>query len=85
MLLDSEERRAAAGAARTAEEMWQALGADAWVVVPIGSTTREGEGHQLEGTRLTVVKLGKGGVPEEEGDARWVMWCFLRCSKEEMK
>lgn len=45
----------------------QALGVDGWVVVPIGSSTREG--HSLEGTRLTVVKMGKEAAHLDE-DAR---------------
>ena len=56
--VDSEVRRAAVAAARTSGDMWAALGTDAWVVVPIRSTTRPG--HDLEGTRLTVVNLSKG-------------------------
>lgn len=43
VVLDSEERRAAAAGARSASDMWGALGTDAWVVVPIHSTTRPGE------------------------------------------
>ncbi|PSC68513.1 suppressor of RPS4-RLD 1-like isoform X1 [Micractinium conductrix] len=56
--LDGGERRAAAAAASTAGDMWKAVGTDAWVVVPVQSTTRPG--HKLEGTRLTVVNLSKG-------------------------
>ena len=43
--LDSPERSAAAAAASTAQEMWDALGTDSWVVVPIESTVRPG--HQV--------------------------------------
>lgn len=63
----SEGKAAAAAAARTAADMWAALGMDAWVVVPIESTTRPG--HQLEGTRLTVVNMSKGLGAAEAADA----------------
>ncbi|KAI7837041.1 hypothetical protein COHA_009118 [Chlorella ohadii] len=56
--LDSEQQQRAAAEARTAEQMWAALGTDSWVVVPIESTTRPG--HSLEGTRLTMVNMSKG-------------------------
>lgn len=67
MPLDSPEKRAAVQAAVTAADMWRAIGADSWVVVPIRSTTRPG--HVLEGTRLTVVNLAKQPVAAaaEEG------------------
>jgi hypothetical protein len=35
----------------------QTIGVDSWVVVPIASAYRQG--HKLEGTRLTVVKVGR--------------------------
>ena len=40
------------------------------VVVPIESSQRSG--HSMEGTRLTVVKLGKEGAPAEDDEARLV-------------
>lgn len=40
--------------ALSAEDMWRAIGADSWVVVPIHSATRPG--HCMEGTRLTLVR-----------------------------
>ena len=52
--------------AGTAGDMWRALGADCWVVVPIQSTTRPG--HTLEGTRLTVVNLSKQPAAAGEGE-----------------
>ncbi|KAL4437434.1 hypothetical protein ABPG75_004573 [Micractinium tetrahymenae] len=64
--LDTPEKQAAAQGARTTEDMWCAIGTDSWVVVPIESTTRPG--HTLEGTRLTVVNLGKQ-PGEAEGEA----------------
>ena len=42
--------------ARTAEDMWKAIGTDSWVVVPIQSAARPG--HIMEGTRLTLVRPG---------------------------
>lgn len=64
-----DARRAAVAAATTAQELWAAFGTDAWVVVPVGSTTRPG--HTLEGTRLTVVNFSKGpGAAEAAADAR---------------
>ncbi|GAB4814575.1 hypothetical protein N2152v2_001621 [Parachlorella kessleri] len=68
--LDSEDRRRQVAEARTAGDMWQALGKDAWVVVPIESSQRSG--HSMEGTRLTVVKLGKEGAPAEDDEASYV-------------
>ncbi|BDA45969.1 probable UDP-N-acetylglucosamine-peptide N-acetylglucosam at N-terminal half [Coccomyxa sp. Obi] len=41
--------------ARSAEDMWRAIGTDSWIVVPIASAARPG--HTMEGTRLTLVKL----------------------------
>ena len=41
------------------------------VVVPIESSQRSG--HSMEGTRLTVVKLGKEGAPAEDDEARLVI------------
>jgi hypothetical protein len=53
--LGGVEKREAIGEAQTAEDMWKAVGVDSWVVVPIESISRTG--HQLEGTRLTLVRL----------------------------
>lgn len=36
--------------------MFNAVGVDCWVVVPIGSTSRKDVGHTLEGTRLTITR-----------------------------
>jgi hypothetical protein len=38
----------------TPAEMYNALGIDCWIIVPIRSVCREG--HTLEGTRLTITK-----------------------------
>ncbi|GLI61283.1 hypothetical protein VaNZ11_003633 [Volvox africanus] len=51
----SESQREAIHAARTAEDMYQVIAQDSWVVVPIHSVAREG--HMLEGTRLTLVRV----------------------------
>ena len=64
--LSSAAAQARVAAATTAKELWQAVGRDAWVVVPIASTSREG--HTLEGTRLTVVKLGEKGARAGPGE-----------------
>lgn len=53
--INTEAKRKAVAAATTAEELWKALGVDAWAVVPIASVSRPG--HDLEGTRLTVSTL----------------------------
>jgi hypothetical protein len=42
--------------AHTAEAMWNAVGTDCWVVTPIKSAARHG--HDMEGTRLTLVCCG---------------------------
>ncbi|GIL49345.1 hypothetical protein Vafri_5718 [Volvox africanus] len=51
----SESQREAIRTARTAEDMYQVITQDSWVVVPIHSVAREG--HMLEGTRLTLVRV----------------------------
>ncbi|PNW88256.1 hypothetical protein CHLRE_01g021450v5 [Chlamydomonas reinhardtii] len=51
----SEAKRAAIRAARTAEDMYQVLQQDSWVVVPIHSVARAD--HMMEGTRLTLVRV----------------------------
>ncbi len=51
--LAGEHKQAELQEARTAEDMWKAIGADSWVVVPIQSAARPG--HIMEGTRLTLV------------------------------
>ncbi|KAL3145349.1 hypothetical protein ABBQ38_001606 [Trebouxia sp. C0009 RCD-2024] len=53
--LASEDKQAEVQAAKTAADMWKAIGKDSWVVVPIASTSRPG--HTMEGTRLTIVKV----------------------------
>ncbi|KAL3144958.1 hypothetical protein ABBQ32_003464 [Trebouxia sp. C0010 RCD-2024] len=53
--LASEDKQAEVQAAKTAADMWRAIGKDSWVVVPIASTSRPG--HTMEGTRLTIVKV----------------------------
>ena len=52
--LAGEHKQAQVAEASSAEAMWQAIGADSWVVVPIASTARPG--HTMEGTRLTLVR-----------------------------
>ncbi|KAG2444526.1 hypothetical protein HXX76_001272 [Chlamydomonas incerta] len=51
----SEAQRAAIRAAKTAEDMYQVIQQDSWVVVPIHSVARPE--HMLEGTRLTLVRV----------------------------
>ena len=51
--LEGEATREAIRAAKTAEDLWQAIRVDSWAVVPIASAWRPG--HVLEGTRLTLV------------------------------
>lgn len=51
--LVGEATREAIRAAKTAEDLWQAIRVDSWAVVPIASAWRPG--HVLEGTRLTLV------------------------------
>ena len=51
--LAGEHKQAELQDARTAEDMWRAIGGDSWVVVPIQSAARPG--HVMEGTRLTLV------------------------------
>lgn len=51
--LAGEHKQAELRDARTAEEIWRAIGTDSWVVVPIQSAARPG--HVMEGTRLTLV------------------------------
>ena len=53
--LGSDEKREAVKKARTALTMHRIIGQDSWVVVPLSSVSRPG--HQLEGTRLTLVKV----------------------------
>lgn len=40
--LAGEDKQAEVQAARTAGDMWKAIGKDSWVVVPIASTSRPG-------------------------------------------
>ncbi|KAG2452817.1 hypothetical protein HYH02_002163 [Chlamydomonas schloesseri] len=53
--VDSESQRAAIRAAKTAEDMYQVIQLDSWVVVPIHSVARPE--HMMEGTRLTLVRV----------------------------
>lgn len=57
--LSAPEAREALQKATTARDLWAAVGKDWWVVVPIKSSVRGG--HEMEGTRLTVVNLSKPG------------------------
>lgn len=41
--LASEDKQAEVQAAKTAADMWKAIGKDSWVVVPIASTSRPGQ------------------------------------------
>ena len=41
--LAGEDKQAEVQAARTAGDMWKAIGKDSWVVVPIASTSRPGD------------------------------------------
>ena len=41
--LASEDKQAQVQAAKTAADMWKAIGKDSWVVVPIASTSRPGQ------------------------------------------
>ena len=54
--LAGEEKQAEVQAARTAGDMWKAIGKDSWVVVPIASTSRPGtlpaDAHCLAHTSL---------------------------------
>jgi len=54
--LAGEHKQAELQDAKTAEEMWKAIGQDSWVVVPVESITRPG--HIVEGTRLQLVRHG---------------------------
>lgn len=65
VIVDTQKRLSQVAAARTAQDMWQALGTDCWVVVPISSSTRSG--HSMEGTRLTMVKFGRERPLEGDG------------------
>ena len=58
MAIDCERDRARIMAATTVADMYNVLGADTWVVVPIYSVTRGRGGVEvgMEGTRLTVVR-----------------------------
>ncbi len=51
--LAGEHKQAEVADAKTAEDMWRAIGDDSWVVVPIQAAARPG--HSMEGTRLTLV------------------------------
>ena len=51
--LAGEHKQAQLREARSAEDMWRAIGGDSWVVVPVQSAARPG--HTMEGTRLTLV------------------------------
>jgi hypothetical protein len=53
--LGSNEKVESIKKARTALQMHRIIGQDSWVVVPLSSVSRPG--HQLEGTRLTLVKV----------------------------
>lgn len=55
--LGSEAAREKVRSARTAGEMYSAIGCDAWVVVPVERAT-DPEAPKLEGTRLTIVQVG---------------------------
>lgn len=52
--LAGEHKQAEIRDARSAGDMWRAIGADSWVFVPIASSARPG--HSMEGTRLTLVR-----------------------------
>ena len=52
--LAGEHKQAELQDAKTAEEMWKAIGQDSWVVVPVESITRPG--RIVEGTRLQLVR-----------------------------
>lgn len=52
--LSGEHKQAEIRDARSAGDMWRAIGADSWVFVPIASSARPG--HSMEGTRLTLVR-----------------------------
>lgn len=41
--LASDDKQEEVQAAKTAEDMWKAIGKDSWVVVPIASTSRPGQ------------------------------------------
>ena len=59
--LAGEHKQAEVQAARTAGDMWKAIGKDSWVVVPIASTSRPGiTTHCL--TRLTPVAVSMVSV-----------------------
>lgn len=54
----SSEQMEAIKAAVTAEDMYQVLGSDSWVVVPIHSQlSQPGHAASVEGTRLTLVRV----------------------------
>ena len=46
----------------TAPELWDVIGTDSWVVVPIQSKFRPG--HKMEGTRLTPTKFPASHQPD---------------------
>ena len=56
LVVQSDEQRKLIEHATSAEEIWQAIGEDCWVVVPVKSSVRR-SGSTLEGTRLTIVKV----------------------------
>lgn len=51
--LAGDHKQSQIAEARSAEDMWRAIGTDSWIVVPIASAARPG--HTMEGTRLTLV------------------------------
>ena len=67
----SPEQVEAIKSASTAEDVYHVVRADSWVVVPIHSIHRPGQ--TMEGTRLTLVKVG-----EREGDTLWE-WVIRPC------
>lgn len=59
--IGTQEQRLALGSADSAMSLWNVVGQDFWVVVPINSSVRPG--HVMEGTRLTCVS--QSGVKKD--------------------
>ena len=58
--------------ASTAEDMYHVIQADSWVVVPIQSIHRPGQ--TMEGTRLTLVKVGENYmIRGQSGKSYWLI------------
>lgn len=80
--LAGEQKQAEVQAARTAGDMWKAIGKDSWVVVPIASTSRPGTASCLDSPRFFCrVSDGVGflGMFKRRPWLTAILCCLLCC------